>query len=200
MAILEGLILGLLTAFLLGPVFFTLLKNAIQFGRNAGMATALGIIASDVIVISICFFATDSLLESIKTEPIVKLIGASILLFMGIRFMFWPSSNIAKSTKTNQSGYLGYVIQGFLVNGVNPFVFVVWIGYITIGKNSYSGNELILFLAFILVGILVTDIVKSFLAHRIRPYLRPVYLKKAYQIIGFVLVGFALRLIMMAVK
>ena len=198
MAILEGLTFGLLTAFLLGPVFFTLLKNAIQFGRNAGIATALGIIASDIIVISICFLATASLLESIKTEPIVKAIGASILLFMGIRFMFWPSQDIAKETKTNQKGSLGYFIQGFLVNGVNPFVFVVWIGYITIGKNSYGGNELILFLAFILVGIFVTDVAKSFLAHRIRPYLKPTYLKKAYQIIGFVLVGFAVRLIVVA--
>ena len=198
MAILQGLALGLLTAFLLGPVFFTLLKNAIHHGRNAGIATALGIIASDIIVISICFLATASLLDSIKTEPLVKLIGASILLFMGIRFVFWPSPNLANNTKTTQKGYLGYFVQGFLVNGVNPFVFVVWIGYITIGKNSYSGNELILFLAFILVGILVTDIVKSFLAHRIRPYLKPVYLKKAYQVIGIIIVGFAMRLIAMA--
>lgn len=198
MPVLQGLLLGFGTAFLLGPVFFTLLKNAIQFGRNAGIATALGIIVSDVIVISICFLATDPLLESIKTEPIVKLIGASILLFMGIRFVFWPSVEESETKQVKQKGNGGYFLQGFLVNGVNPFVFIVWIGFITIGKNKFEGNSLFVFLAFILIGIFLTDVAKSFLAHRIRPLLRPEYLKKAYQIIGVILLGFSIRLILMA--
>jgi len=198
MPILKGLLLGFGTAFLLGPVFFTLLKNAIQFGKNAGIFTALGIIASDIIVIAICFFATASLLESIKTEPIVKFVGASILLFMGLRFVIKPSVFESENVVVKRSSYLGYFLQGFLVNGVNPFVFVVWIGFITIGKNSYSGASLFVFLGFILVGIFSTDVVKSLLAHKIRPFLKPRYLKIAYQVIGVILIGFAIRLIVMA--
>lgn len=169
-----------------------------QFGRNAGIATAVGIIISDIIVISICFLATASLLESIKTEPIVKIIGASILLFMGIRFIFWPSIDEPETHQVKQKGSFGYFLQGFLVNGVNPFVFVVWIGFIAIGKNKFEGNSLFVFLAFILIGIFLADVAKSFLAHRIRPLLRPEYLKKAYQTIGVILLGFSIRLIIMA--
>ncbi|MDA8930915.1 LysE family translocator [Bacteroidia bacterium] len=201
MATLKGLLLGFATAFLLGPVFFTLIKNALQHGKNAGISTALGIILSDMVVISICLLATTSLIESIKTEPIVKYIGAAILLFMGIRFTFWPSvDGFDNSSEVKKSNLWEYLLQGFLVNGVNPFVFIVWIGFITVGKNSYTNAELYLFLGSILVGIFLTDIAKSFLAHRIKPYLKPYYLKKAYQIIGFILIGFAVRLIYFAVS
>lgn len=195
MPVLQGLLLGFGTAFLLGPVFFTLLKNAIQFGRNAGIATALGIIVSDILVIFICFLATASLLESIKTEPLVKIIGASILLSMGIRFVFWPSVIDPDVKQTEQHGYFGYFLQGFLVNGVNPFVFVVWIGFIAIGKNKFDENGIILFLISILFGIFITDVIKSALAPRIKPLLKTEYLNKAYQIIGFILIGFAARLL-----
>jgi len=198
--ILDGLRYGLITAFLLGPVFFTLLKNATQFGRNAGISTAIGIIVSDIVVISICFLATASLLESIKTEPLVKYLGAAILLFMGLKFVIKPSIIDQSSIKTSKNSNWGYFIQGFLVNGVNPFVFIVWIGFITIGKNHYSGGSLYIFLASILAGIFITDVLKSFLADRIRPFLKPKYLKIAYRIIGVILIVFALRLVILALE
>lgn len=199
MPIIQGLVIGFGTAFLLGPVFFTLLKNALQFGRNAGIATAVGIIISDLIVISICFLATASLLESIKNEPYVKILGASILLIMGVRFVFWPSVDDASAQQTKKKGYFGYFLQGFLVNGVNPFVFVVWIGFIALGKSKFNDDDLSIFLASILIGIFITDVIKSFLAPKLRPVLRPQYLKKAYQFIGFLLLGFAARLIAVAI-
>jgi threonine/homoserine/homoserine lactone efflux protein len=197
--ILDGLRYGLFTAFLLGPVFFTLLKNATQFGRNAGISTAIGIIVSDILVIIICFLATAPIIESIKTEPLVKYTGAAILLFMGLRFAIKPSVIDQDNVTTKKSSNWGYFIQGFLVNGVNPFVFIVWIGFITIGKNNYEGSNLYIYLTSILAGIFITDVIKSSLADRIRPYLKPVYLKTAYRVIGIILILFALRLVYLAI-
>ena len=191
--------LGLGTAFFLGPVFFTLIKNAIQNGRNAGIWTALGIIVSDVIVLAICYYSTDSLLESIKTEPLVKLAGSLILLGLGLKFIFKPVLFDTESVTTKKHDYLGYFTQGFLVNGVNPFVFVIWIGFIAIGKNSYSDESIFVFLISILLGIFITDLLKSVLADKIKPYLKPSSLLLAYKIIGAILIGFAIRLLIMVV-
>ena len=199
MPFIKGLFLGFGTAFLLGPVFFTLIKNAVQNGRNAGIWTALGIIVSDVIVIAICFWSTASLLESIKTEPLVKLAGALILLGLGLKFIFRPVLFDTDSTNSSKHDYIGYFTQGFLVNGVNPFVFVIWIGFITIGKNNYNDESLFVFLGAILVGIFSTDILKSVLADKIKPYLKPSTLLLAYKIIGAILIGFAIRLLIMLV-
>ena len=96
--------------------------------------------------------------------------------------------------------YLGYFTQGFLVNGVNPFVFVVWIGFITIGRNNYQETSLYIFLIAILVGIFATDILKSFLADKIKPYLKEKTLLIAYKIIGFILIGFSIRIILLALE
>ncbi len=198
MPIIQGLLLGFGTAFLLGPVFFTLLKNALKFGKIAGIATALGIVFSDIVVILICFIATAPLIESIKTEPLVKILGSSILLIMGIRLIFWPAENYEGSSSTANNSFKNHLkcfVQGFLVNGVNPFVFVVWIGFVSIGQSKYDQSDLLFFITSILSGIFLTDILKSIFASRILPYLAPKYLKKAYFIIGILLLSFAARLL-----
>ncbi len=199
MPFIKGLFLGFGTAFLLGPVFFTLIKNAVQYGRNAGIWTAVGIIISDIIVISICFLSTASLIESIKTEPLVKIVGALILLALGLKFIFKPLLFEASVSKNSKRDFIGYFTQGFLVNGVNPFVFVVWIGFIAIGKNQFQGSELFVFLTSILIGIFSIDLAKSFLADKIKPYLKPKRLLLSYKIIGFIMIGFCFRLLLLAI-
>lgn len=201
MAFLKGLILGLGTAMFLGPVFFTLIKNSIQRGKIAGIATALGILFSDIVVIAICFYSTASLLESIKSDPIVKWAGAAVLLGLGLRYIispvkFNPDSN--GGAQVRKRDLLGYFTQGVLVNGVNPFVFVVWIGFLALGRDNFEGNQLYVFIIGILVGILSTDTLKALLAHRIRPLLTNRHLTQASRLIGIVLIGFAFRLILYA--
>ncbi|MBK6777953.1 MAG: LysE family transporter [Flavobacteriales bacterium] len=46
--------MGLATALLLGPVFFTLLRAALAHGFKGGALVALGIFSSDVLALSIC--------------------------------------------------------------------------------------------------------------------------------------------------
>lgn len=191
--------LGLGTIALLGPVFFTLIKNAVQFGRNAGIWTAVGIIVSDIIVLGICFYSTDVLIEQIKTEPLVKFAGASILLGMGLKFILKPVLFESETIKVSKKDYLGYFTQGFLVNGVNPFVFIAWIGFITIGKNSFQGTELYIFLVSILIGIFTIDLLKSILADRIKPFLKEKSLIVTYKVIGFILISFSIRLIILGI-
>lgn len=199
MAFLKGFMLGLGTIALLGPVFFTLIKNAVQFGRNAGIWTAVGIIVSDIIVLAICFYSTDVLIEQIKTEPLVKFAGASILLGMGLKFILKPVLFESETIKVSKKDYLGYFTQGFLVNGVNPFVFIAWIGFITIGKNSFQGTELYIFLVSILIGIFTIDLLKSILADRIKPFLKEKSLIVTYKVIGFILISFSIRLIILGI-
>lgn len=54
MHILAGLGLGLATALLLGPVFFTLLRAALAHGFLGGAWVAAGIIVSDVVALLLC--------------------------------------------------------------------------------------------------------------------------------------------------
>lgn len=198
MYIIDGIVLGFGTAFLIGPVFFTLLQNAIKYGRSAGIATSVGIIASDIVVITICIIATAPLIESVKTEPLVKIVGASILFFMGLKLIKWPNTERSAAENTLPKSYPRYFLQGFLVNGVNPFVFVVWVGFIALGKSKYQESEWLFFIVSILTGIFTADILKSIFAPKINRYLTPQNLRKVYSIFGVLLLVFAARLLIMA--
>ena len=83
MNLLHGLLLGLGTAVLLGPVFMTLLRNSLQYGIKNGILTAIGILSSDVLVVSICYTITGDFLKYYVNSPGVKLLGALILIGFG---------------------------------------------------------------------------------------------------------------------
>ena len=60
MSLLHGLLLGLGTAVLLGPVFMTLLRNSLQYGVKNGILTAIGIeIKSLYAILMILIFYPD---------------------------------------------------------------------------------------------------------------------------------------------
>ncbi len=86
MAFLKGILTGLTTLVFVGPVFFTLLKNALQRGTMSGVLTALGILISDIVVLLICYFLAADLINEYINAPIVKFIAASILLAFGVVF------------------------------------------------------------------------------------------------------------------
>ena len=52
--IIQGLFIGLGTSFIIGPVFFTLIKNSLQGSKLNGILTAFGILVSDIFVAFIC--------------------------------------------------------------------------------------------------------------------------------------------------
>ena len=197
MSFLVGLGIGFTTAFITGPVFFTLLKNAIQGGRNAGIASASGIIFSDILVFFICYFAAGSLIEQSVNSPIAYVLAGIIMLAFGLRFMIKPVSiEDFKETENGASkGLYNAFGQGFVVNFVNPVVFVIWTGFIALGEQDYSAPlPFYLFILGIFIGIFSTDLLKVIFAQKVRSWLKNEHLKIIYRIIGGVLAIFAVRL------
>ncbi|MBC7413047.1 MAG: LysE family transporter, partial [Bacteroidia bacterium] len=55
-SITEGIVLGIILSFLIGPVFFLLLKLSMEQGQRQAAIFDIGVIASDVIVILLAYF------------------------------------------------------------------------------------------------------------------------------------------------
>lgn len=198
-AFFEGYLWGLAMVAFIGPVFFTLLKGALQYGFKSGFAVALGIFVSDVVAVAICYLGAETA-EKFFTNPenqfYISLLGASILLGMGIKYIAKPSLETDAEIKLKTSDYLNFFIKGFLVNFVNPFVFVVWISLIGYESTRYGlGIDLIIFLSAALLGILTTDTLKAAFAHKIKSFLKPNILLWTYRVIGGVLIIFGCRLL-----
>ncbi len=190
MNLLHGLFLGLGTAVLLGPVFMTLLRNSLQFGVKKGILTAMGILSSDVLVVSICYTFAGDFVKYYVNSPGVKLLGALILIGFGISFIKSRKHNLQSSiAEIRSNGKLKSFSQGFLVNFANPTVFIIWIGFITIAESDYSTSfTQVLFLVGILLGIFITDIAKAIGAHYISNLLTTYNLNFLYLFLGSCLV------------
>lgn len=204
MAFLEGYVWGLAMIVFIGPVFFTLLKGALQYGFRSGFAVALGIFVSDVVAVAICYLGADTAKQFFyqpTNQFYIALAGSAILFGLGIKYLVRPSLNTEADIKLKVTDYFHFFIKGFLVNFVNPFVFVVWITIIGLKGAKYGfGPELIFFLSAALLGILSTDTLKAAFAHKIKDILDPRFLVWAYRVIGVLLIGFGCRLLYLAVS
>ncbi|MDE0771010.1 MAG: LysE family transporter [Salibacteraceae bacterium] len=193
---LEGYLIGLAMIVFIGPVFFTLLQSALRFGKLSGTMVAFGIIASDVVCILIYFFGLNSVELPSSFNYTIAAIGALFLIAMGMKYLLQkpPNSEVVFASKLN---LVSSFTKGFLVNFVNPFVFVVWAGIVVFAKESYpTPTEVQLHLIGVLAGIITTDLLKVLLADKIKPFLKPKILEKTTKFFGIVMIGFALRLIL----
>ena len=196
MIFLEGYLIGLAMIVFIGPVFFTLLQSALRFGKLSGTMVAFGIIVSDIVCILIYFFGLNSIELPAYFNNIVAAIGALVLIALGLKYLLQkpPNSEVVFASKLN---LVSSFTNGFLVNFVNPFVFVVWAGIVLFAKESYSTpTEIQVHLIGVLAGIITTDLLKVLLADKIKPFLKPKILEKTTRFFGIVMIGFAFRLIL----
>ncbi|MCB0375324.1 MAG: LysE family transporter, partial [Sinomicrobium sp.] len=82
--ILAALPWGILLAFTIGPVFFVLLETSAIKGFRAGVSFDLGVIVSDMLFIIIAYFSTNRILEKLKDDPALFILGGTILLTYGV--------------------------------------------------------------------------------------------------------------------
>ena len=196
MIFLEGYLIGLAMIVFIGPVFFTLLQSALRFGKLSGTMVAFGIIVSDIVCILIYFFGLNSIELPAYFNNIVAAIGALVLIALGLKYLLQkpPNSEVVFASTLN---LVSSFTNGFLVNFVNPFVFVVWAGIVLFAKESYSTpTEVQVHLIGVLAGIITTDLLKVLLADKIKPFLKPKILEKTTRFFGIVMIGFAFRLIL----
>ncbi|MFT5971028.1 MAG: threonine/homoserine/homoserine lactone efflux protein [Flavobacteriales bacterium] len=197
MPFLDGLWIGLGFIMFIGPVFFTLLQVSLNYGFWPGFATAIGILMSDILAIIICSFGAIPFFKNTDNQLVIAFVGALVLIALGLKFILKPNINTEADLKELHAGhYLEFVTKGFLINFVNPFVFVVWIGIIGFAESKYSEtNSTVMLLSGALLGIIGTDTLKALFAHKISHLIKPKFLVKVYKGIGILLLVFAGRLV-----
>jgi threonine/homoserine/homoserine lactone efflux protein len=194
MSFLEGLLTGLAMIIFIGPVLFTLLQAALSYGYRGGLAVALGIIISDVIAIVICKMGASAFLLEEGNRMWIAILGAAILIGMALRYLFRPQYFEEGAIKLGALNLSGLFSKGFLVNFINPFVFVVWIGIIGYGEAKFK-EQLWIYLIAALIGIFLTDNLKAYYAAKLKRFLSQKRLNTVYKVTGALFIVFAFRLL-----
>ncbi len=182
---------------MIGPVFFTLIQTSIERGYKSGFRMAIGVAIGDILYIFICYFGISQLLNSGTFKIGLGVVGGLIMLVFGFVNLLKPVKLAQQqSLDSNPSSGFKEVLKGFMVNGINPFVLIFWIGVVGMATVDYGYNkdEAILFFGTIVVAVFITDNIKAYLAHKLSDVITPGIIKIINMIAGIALIGFALRL------
>ncbi len=193
----EGLILGLGLAVSLGPIFITLTQVSIDRGIKAGMTVGAGIWVSDILFISFFYKFVNILSETIESPRFIfwmGLSGAIVLCSFGLYMIIKKPALNYNQQKLTAKNYIGFFVKGFMVNSVNPFTFVYWMGVIStymIGQ-SIPDQSMIILLLTILIVIVLSDTAKVLLAHVLKSKLTPHITHQIFNFSGALLICFGL--------
>lgn len=199
---LQGILLGLTFAVLLGPAFFALIQTSILRGFRYGMFLAIGIFLSDFFALVLSYYGASQLLGDDPRQNIYfSIIGGIILVIFGTytatRKGVHPSSDDENTLDEGPSKFYVYIIKGFVLNVLNPGMWFIWVTIVVsvtanFGVNSHS---MFLFLTGVLATIFTTDILKCFVSNQIKRFSNARVMTWMNRIVGIVLIGFGTYLV-----
>ncbi len=202
----KGVLLGFTVAIILGPGFFSLLQTSIYRGFKAGALLAIGILISDFAMISLCYFGFMQIFDNPENQLSIGIIGGIILIVFGI-VTFTRKPSLGDRPKQNYDSkakkpkIIAYIGKGFLMNTLNPFLLIFWIGVVSFATSNYGLDykSLIFFFSGTLGTILLTDLVKCYLAIKVRKFLNLHVITWMNRLVGITLAVFGIVLIVRVV-
>ncbi len=204
-AFFEGTILGLSLAFLFGfgPAFFALIQTGIYRGFLPGVHLAFGIFLNEIIVLALSVFGAASLMKYIADFKTIGIIGGAVLVVIGI-FTYIRKTSIRNDNEDQEvitPHPMIYIGKGFILNALNPFVWIFWISIVVSVTAQYSADtyKLIMFFSGALAVVLITDIIKTFAASQFKRIVTDKFLLLINRIAGIAISLFGMFLIIRAI-
>lgn len=189
--IISGFTFGITLAFLLGPVFFTLIQTSLHEGFRAGLMFASGVFISDTFLIGACYLFASKLNLMTKYPDEMGIIGGIVLASFGI-FQFIKKTKVKEVDNEKRTLHSRFALHGFLLNTLNPMVLLFWLSVVSIvtARQHYTTLNDFEFFASLLLTVAGTDVLKSYLSHKLKRLLKANVMHRINQITGIILIGF----------
>ncbi|HMO34379.1 MAG TPA: LysE family transporter [Lacibacter sp.] len=198
-AILKGIALGFLLAISVGPVIFSIIKQSINHGHKGGLSFAIGVASSDFTLVLVSNVFTEFFNRLLRFEKIIGIGGSLLLIGIGIYFLFFKKTRTADEgfhphLHLRISDYSRIFFAGYFMNTLNPGVIAFWFTWATAFVVLPVPERMVLF-GTCLAIVFLADLLKVFLANKLRQRLTPVVIHRINQLSGLILIGFGLVLI-----
>jgi threonine/homoserine/homoserine lactone efflux protein len=195
----AGMGFGLLLALMIGPVFFALLQDSLEKGFRAGIFMALGVVLSDAAYVGITNVSIQGLRSFPWLEQALGFTGSALLITYGMVSLLKPKP-VARKVPHITSGkfFTKQFLKGFLLNGINPFVLLFWLGMASYVNVTYGQtlSAKLLFFGGILTVVLMTDLLKVFAAKRLSALFTQRLIMWLNRLVGLLLIVFGIRLLL----
>ena len=197
--VLQGLALGLLLAISVGPVVFSIIKQSINNGHKGGISFILGVAISDLTLVLISNVFTELFNRLLQFETIIGLVGCALLISTGVFFLFFKKVKMADDglsvhLKLKAVDYIKIFFAGYFMNTLNPGVIAFWFSWAT-AFVALKINERIVLFTTCLVFVFATDLLKVFLANKLRKKLTYGIIHRINQLSGLLLIIFGVVLV-----
>ncbi len=204
--LLKGLLLGLILSISIGPVIFAIIKQSLTNGKRSGYAFVAGVSSSDLILLFVCNVFTSLFNIVLNHKSAIALAGAGFLLLMGLYTLFFKKLKLENMgvdgvhKQASIKDLIGSYFSGFLMNTLNPSVFLFWFAW-TAAINTSAGDtinptqyKLVVF-GTCLGFVLLSDLLKVFLAGKLRPRLTEKSLLWINRVSGIIILIFSAALL-----
>lgn len=177
-----------------------LTQTGIEKGARAGFTVGLGVWTSDLLVILFSYLfisKVDALVQDEVFKYWMGSVGGFILITFGIAIFLKKTESIKEGGSYTSKNYFGFWLKGFLVNTINPFTFIFWLGVIStkvIGVNM-NDTQASVFISAIMITIIFTDTLKVLGAKAIRSKLESSHIQMISRVAGAALVVFGVVLL-----
>ena len=208
--ILKGVLLGFILSISIGPVIFAIIKQSLTNGKRSGYAFVAGVSSSDFVLLFICNFFTSLFNLVLNHKSTIALAGAGFLLLMGLYTLFFKKLKLENmgtdgvNKKVSIKDLISSYFSGFLMNTLNPSVFLFWFAW-TAAINTSADDTLnpiqykLIVFGTCLGFVLVSDLVKVFLAGKLRPRLTEKSLLLINRVSGMIILIFSAALLYSAI-
>ena len=184
--------LGFFLGFMLGPVFFMLLETSATKGVRAAISFDIGVLFSDIVFITLAYYSSYQLLESLSNSPVLYLFGGTGMVIYGLVLAIKKveKGDVSMHGFGANSNYFGLFLKGFLLNIINVGVLIFWVGTVIVVGPSFDGliEKFLVFFATMLAVYFVTDLFKILAAKQLQSQLTPVRIIWVKKILGYILV------------
>ena len=197
--IISGILLGGVLALLVGPVFFMILNTSIKKGFLPASMLAFGVLISDALFVVLSYYGSSFLFYLKEHNQLIAICGGLLILTFGV-FTFFKQATVSvdaleviDDSKTRAID----VVKGFTMNTLNPSALLFWLGVAgTISlKDHYDGYHVIAFYGATLGTVFSTDILKAWIAARLKGIITARFLVWMNRISGFALAAYGIYMI-----
>lgn len=193
-AILKGLAMGLLLVISVGPVIFTVIKQSINNGRGGGFSFVAGVWVSDFLLVILSNLFSELVTTIMDFKMQIGIAGSAFLIGMGIFYIFFKKVHLHPEDISlpplRSSDHAKIVLQGFLLNTLNPAVIAFWLTTATAIAVSHSIRDRIIIFTTALVVNMTADVIKVTLAGKLRRKLTVKNIRLINKISGLILLIF----------
>lgn len=198
MIFIKGLFYGIGVSFLLGTVFFALLKYGRVWGSKAGMAIASGVVFSDLVFIGLVLVFRDVSESFIsESEQLLYSFGGILLIFLGIGQ--WVAKEKEEKSYSAKN-VLQLISLGFILNISNPVNFFIWLGIqSSLTLQGYTIGLQLVFLSASLLGIFIAEVTIAAISKHLLRALQGLFLRIFKTVVALLFVGSGVFLLLKAV-